>query len=611
LRRRAFALPIFLLVFAAAFFRLPYYFPVSPSASASYVYQYNNRVAVLIFVAGAAAFAILFRGLSLQPATRDSRVSRISALLAAVFCVGLGLLCWWLSSPEGIHADVPYFYSRLCQLAAGKTIYRDFEFVYGPLLLYLPLWTGKLFHLNLIHGYFLFWLVDWAAGIWILYRLVNAIEIPSPYRTAVFFLLVADFVPALWREGINYAPVRGLLTAGLAMLVYAAHKRQYPPPAVAGVAVLGAAIAAGFSPEHGIAFMLGTGLFFVACVRRRTPGYWPSVAATGFVFLVIVGISARMGVYTTLRSFSTGGLNYPILPYPGVLGVMGLFLIAACVAYLAFQRGQTDSLTVYLLCICLFSLPSGFGRADPGHMQLGAFSALIIAALALGRYPRVFLLGGLAFLYGAASSQFRSDFPVVREQAERRLFDPARQSAVPYRTTALLFHMLHRDAHRASIEAKVARNLSNQEADPVLPDGAIVNAPLGFTVDGFADDSGKVDYGYFFGTEPAIVPSQVDSIIRWLEAHPERKLILARDRESSCYTFFREGDDPSFRTWYGIHWASPKRQMRIYFPLCDYIRKNYEPDGVPLSDRVGLWRPKRASGTAAPPRVASAVHARR
>ena len=213
-------------MFAAAFFRLPYYFPVSPSASASYVYQYNNRVAVLIFVAGAAAFAILFRGLSLQPATRDSRVSRISALLAAVFCVGLGLLCWWLSSPEGIHADVPYFYSRLCQLAAGKTIYRDFEFVYGPLLLYLPLWTGKLFHLNLIHGYFLFWLVDWAAGIWILYRLVNAIEIPSPYRTAVFFLLVADFVPALWREGINYAPVRGLLTAGLAMLVYAAHKRQ-------------------------------------------------------------------------------------------------------------------------------------------------------------------------------------------------------------------------------------------------------------------------------------------------------------------------------------------------------------------------------------------------
>jgi hypothetical protein len=128
-----------------------------------------------------------------------------------------------------------------------------------------------------------------------------------------------------------------------------------------------------------------------------------------------------------------------------------------------------------------------------------------------------------------------------------------------------------------------------------LPDDAIVNAPLGFTIDGFADDSGKVDYGYFFGTEPAIVPSQVDSIIRWLEAHPERKLLLERDREASCYTFFREGDDPSFRTWYGIHWASPKRQMRIYFPLCDYIRMNYEPDKVPLTEGVGLWHPIRLS----------------
>jgi hypothetical protein len=474
-------------------------------------------------------------------------------------------------------------------------IYRDFEFVYGPLLLYLPLWTGKLFHLNLIHGYVLFWLVDWAVGIWILYRLVNAIEIPSPYRTAVFFLFVVGYIPALWLEGINYAPVRALLTAGLAMLVYAAHKRQYSPPAVAGVAVLGAAIAAGVSPEYGIAFMLGTGLFLVACVRRRAPGYWPSVAATGFVFLAIIGISARMGVYTTLRAFSTGGLNNPILPYPGVLGVMGLFLIAACVAYLAFQRGQTDSLTVYLLCICLFSLPSGFGRADTGRMQLAALSAVIIAALALGRYPRASLLGGLAFLYWAALPGYRFDFPEVREQAERRLFDPARRPETPYRTTALLFHVLHRDAHRASIEAKVAQNLSNQVTDPVLPDGAIVNAPLGFTIDGFADDSGKVDYGYFFGTEPAIVPSQVDSIIRWLEAHPERKLLLRRAWEPSCYTFFREGDDPGLRTWYGIHWASPKRQMRIYFPLCDYIRMNYEPDQVPLSEWIGLWHPIRAS----------------
>ena len=47
--RKPLALVAFLIVFAAAFFRIPYHFPVTPSQSDSYLYQFNNRVAVIIF----------------------------------------------------------------------------------------------------------------------------------------------------------------------------------------------------------------------------------------------------------------------------------------------------------------------------------------------------------------------------------------------------------------------------------------------------------------------------------------------------------------------------------------------------------------------------------
>src|SRR5579872_1264498 len=96
--RRALLRPLasvsFLILFAFAFFRIPYNFAVSPSQSDSYLYQFNNRVAVIIFLIGAAAFAILSRGMSLQPATKDSRVSRLSALIGTLLCVGTGWFYW-------------------------------------------------------------------------------------------------------------------------------------------------------------------------------------------------------------------------------------------------------------------------------------------------------------------------------------------------------------------------------------------------------------------------------------------------------------------------------------------------------------------------------------
>jgi hypothetical protein len=596
---RIFALATYLGFFLAAFFRLPYYFPVSPSVSVSYVYQYSNRVALIIFLIGMAGFAILFRGLSLEPATKDSRISRLTASLAVVACTALGFWDYWISNGQGsipyYGTELYYFYDRLTQLAAGSAIYRGFEFAYGPLLLYIPFWAGKLFHLSLLHGYILFWLATWPVGIWILFRLVNAIEIPSSYRTAIFLIFTLDFMEEIQCMGLNYTPFRGLLTGGLAMLVYSAYRRHSQLPKIVCMAVVSAAIATGISPEHGIAFMLGTTLFFTLCVKTRPTGFWPAIVSMALCFMAIVAVSMRMGIYTTLSTFSSGGYNFPILPTPLVLFVLALFLIAACVIYLGFQRKQTESLTFYLLCICLFFLPSGFGRADAWHILNAVVFALIIATLALSRYLKALFVVLLIF---AAP-------PLLQ------VIGPAAAQATPavfYRSTERALHLLHCDKVSRALDAKVKQHFVKVEAehqqslltDPPFEDGPIVNAPWGTRWHNMEAPPMKVDSGFFSGAENVISPAQVDSIILWLQAHPDRKLLLPKDEHiwplspQRCYGF-DEGESPIYSTLYGHHWASAKRQMQIIFPLCDYVRSHYAPDPIPFSDQMDLWHPIAAN----------------
>jgi hypothetical protein len=102
---RPLAVIVFLAVLGFAVFRVPFHFPVAPSVSDFYRYQFNNRVAVLIFLAGAAAFAVLFRGLWLQPSKKDSRISPLAAFIAGTLCFLVCLLYWRLSLPYGLQGE--------------------------------------------------------------------------------------------------------------------------------------------------------------------------------------------------------------------------------------------------------------------------------------------------------------------------------------------------------------------------------------------------------------------------------------------------------------------------------------------------------------------------
>lgn len=590
-QRSPYAIGVFLLLFAIAFFRVPFFFPVAPSVSASYVYQFNNRVATLIFIAGVAAFAIWSRGMGLKPSEKDSRVSAGVCALVVVAGLVLSSFFIWIVWPFGLHGEADYAFSRIAQLASGKLPYRDFEFAYGPLLLYPPLWISKLFHVSLISGYFTWWMFNWALGICILRWIINAIEMPSPYRRAIFLIFSFGFAVPLWAFGLNYAPMRAMVSGGLAVFVFRTFQRGFRSHVAAAIVVLCAAVDTAVSPEHGLAFMAGTGLYVCisAWSERR---FWSVFYWIVPGFGAIVALSAKLGVYTTLRAFSSGAYNFPIMPTQDVLCVLALYVVAACAAYHAWRSGERRTALVYLLCVSMCGLPTCFGRADSGHMQLGAFPAVVTGALFLGRYRRFSLVFALVFVYYVYSDYARAQFGDIRAEVKRRIFDPEKGSPELRSLVAGVAHRLHKDRAIARTDALAAyvSDLHARTIPPRLPNG-IVDAPLGITTNGVADMTGKIDYGYFFGQENAVMPYQIASIIRWLAAHPERDLVLPVGAERDCY-HYSDGENRSFSSVYGVRWATPRRRMEIFQPLCEYIVTHYSPEGSGYDEgRASLWRP--------------------
>ena len=152
----------FLVVAAAVVFWLPWFVPLQTAVkSESYSLGFNNRIAVLGLVACIVLHGIClllragphFRGtncLEWLSSKKSLFVHQRGAQLgvAVLIIVTLAELCflfWWnhvVAAPYW--SESGYFLSRIDLLALGFTPYKDFQFLYGPALLYCPLLVDRL-----------------------------------------------------------------------------------------------------------------------------------------------------------------------------------------------------------------------------------------------------------------------------------------------------------------------------------------------------------------------------------------------------------------------------------------------------------------------------------
>ena len=280
----------------------PYYFPLTPSASASYLFGYNNRAAVLILLILVAAGVIGTRGLHLrllaaansQPIRRKVFLYSLAAVL--LVCAALYLLTGRL----GGFGESGYEIDRIWLTSIGKRPYIDFEWPFGVISLYVPLAIHRLLSLSIPQAYYIFWCLNCLAGAWLLYEVLNAIDYPSERKTSIYLLLFCGWFLAILNLGTHYSLTRYALPLYFVLLIERrisrGDARSY---AIADLEILlFTAVLLLYSPETAIAYGITSLALFPILARRRDAAFLPRLQLScrlsprsssllqGFTFLI-------------------------------------------------------------------------------------------------------------------------------------------------------------------------------------------------------------------------------------------------------------------------------------------------------------------------------------
>jgi len=384
-----------------AVFALPWFVPTPSTPSVSYAVGFNNRVSILGVLAMATVLGVLAtrrRGAtdsSPRPLflTRVSPAERIprTALVAVLGCSALAMaVISRLTYGDFGYAEMSYALDRMAYALAGFAPYRTFEFAYGPLMLYLPVWVHRLTGLGPQAAYIIAFAAWHLAGLVLAYYVANRLGIDRRAKT-VLFLALGLYLLVNESMGMSYSYTRSLMPFAALLFVYSTHgrtaasKRADLAPLVLWAAAAAAILLnTAISPEMGIAAAFGL-LVYLGYTAWRLKGryLW---ALVGYVGSLAGLFALAQGAMGTLSGFAAGGGDLPILPGPPLLVyLLGVVVVAVSLPMLLRRGAQESAVVLGAVAIALALTPAVLSRADSGHVIMNSLVIVFLAALALGR----------------------------------------------------------------------------------------------------------------------------------------------------------------------------------------------------------------------------------
>ena len=367
---------LLLLLLGVGVFLLPYLFPVAPSISLSYVLQYSNRAALLLFSGGALLYALLTGGAMGRADIKDRRLhwGHLALALPVIFVLTGGQALRSLSKAAGIESL--YSINRSVLLADGVRPFTGFSYTYGPLELYPPMWLHLLSHRPITTTYYAWLMLQWLVGTGMLWFTVRHLPFRLRWRPLLFWVLLELCLVTLTSDGTTYNPVRLIGTAFAAVLLAWVHRRRHGGYATAAVALLLIAVNMGLSADLGLAVAAGAVLWFG--VLR-----WRNAMPTGALLLTLAGIAAivlfckAQGYFIAMAMFGAGAYALPLLPTAHMALTLCVYVAAACGAVASWRAADFNSPVLPMAFIGLAGLPGAFGRADEVHLRLASAAFLL------------------------------------------------------------------------------------------------------------------------------------------------------------------------------------------------------------------------------------------
>lgn len=556
-----------------AVFYLPYFVPVPPSATESYIFGYSNRLGILLLLLLVSLGAIWTRGLKLAfVSNEESAWVPLRYLWYFLFIEFAGCAAMYFKVRRfGGVAEAAYEVQRIWLLSRGKVPQIDFEWTYGPGLLYVPLWIHRYLHLSISDAYYLFWVVASLVGIILLYITLNVVDYRTGKKAEIFVLLGISWLLCIPSLGVNYSGLR-FVTPLLFILLLYRMSRSEGRVAYAGACVLAPVFTAVLfliSPETAIALAFACSIVLyleMPSTLRVSAVFCYFISLAGLA--LVIAASYKFHMLDSVLYAGGGANSLPMIVAPVTLLFFAATFICACYLFRRTLRNGPRDNTV---AIVVFSIPMTFAalaRCDPAHILGNGLGILIATFFYAGGFPRMWKLYRVAFItaFIVLNGLTVGIFSLIYRAGPSRLLLPEK-------------------ANLASLYP---------ESRGLMSDG-IFEAPFGYTPNGGAVYlSPQIDYGYYPELADANTPDAIHRTINELRQHPQRGLLLANNFTNICRTY--PGIEREFLSLLlaSPYWARPAHTQSVREPLCNYIVAHYylaEP-ATPETFRYALWIPK-------------------
>jgi len=379
---------------------LPWFVAVRnlPIFSDSQALGFNNNAAQAALVLGSIALAAIayfsgtrhrtFEGratpvVTLSACDPEDRVSipLIIGVSCAVAAMVAGMALLYRDSPFG---DAAYFVDKVLQLVGGHRPFFDFEFTYGPLLLFPTYWLWIVLRplgLDVFRSYYLVFAASDVLGLVMAAYLLNRLTMPRIWRNTCLALL-GGFMLTFIGLGLNYTPVRFLVPFVMLLMVLGVSDRGWPSLVAGPFAAI--ALAFAVSPEMGVVTGASLAAAFALISFSGRATNWIGAAVS------VAAAAAGLGVYrflggSTFDAFLSGANYFPVLPSQMSVAAILTILLAGWGVGATVDRRELHLAApqVGWLIGSLFLVAAALGRADFVHLYWNALAALFLVSALL------------------------------------------------------------------------------------------------------------------------------------------------------------------------------------------------------------------------------------
>ncbi len=388
---------IYILIFTAivflSVFLLPFYIPRKvPAVSASYDYQFNNIISVIALCLSLLIGSIFFYKhydkeihlLQVEKLFVTNIETQLSIKNAFIlfFIHSFAILCLYLLNANYGYAEGNYFLLRIDRLSLGQEPYKDFEYAYGILLIYLPKIITDLFHFpTSVAGYYISLIFLNTIGIYFLYYVLNSFNVDKTKKRIIFFSIGLACIPLTL--GMNYILIRFITPIACLFFLSRIIKKLENASLKNCIFIALAAVAVSLlnfiiSIEVGLAVLLSIlGYLFFSIVLNKKTFHIITLLVCGILIALILLFPGR-SFGLMIKVFAAGGNNWVVIPSPSIVLFIVSFLMTNFIFCAFIIEKKVCFLTCALLIFNIIMLAGAFGRCDPGHIFWYGLSSLIV-----------------------------------------------------------------------------------------------------------------------------------------------------------------------------------------------------------------------------------------